>query len=484
MQVTSTDVLIVGAGIAGISAAAHLRKMCPEKSFQIVEARQAIGGTWDLFRYPGIRSDSDMHTYVYSFKPWRGGKVFGSAADIKGYLNETIDDYQMRDKIQLGLKVVKASWSSADKRWTVALEDATSGEAKTVQCQFLFMCSGYYNYESGYVPDFKNMDLFKGTIAHPQLWPADLDYTGKKVLIIGSGATAVTLLPAMAPKAGHVTMLQRSPSYVAARPGFDNIVDVAHKILPEFVASKFARAKAVLMGVYIHRMCRRNPEKAKAFFIGQVREALGPDFDVGKHFTPSYKPWDQRVCMVPDGDLFKALRSGKASMATDHIEAFTETGVKLKSGATIDADIIVPATGLDLKVLGGVQFEVDGKPFHIPEAVNYKGIGYCGLPNAITTFGYTKASWTLKADLTSRYFCRLLKHMQQSGARQFVPKMVDASVTLGPWTDMSSGYFQRSIKKLPLQGDRAPWRVNQAVIPDILSLRFGAIDDGQMVFHP
>lgn len=484
MKFTSTDVLIVGAGIAGISAACHLRKHCPVRDFQMVEARQAIGGTWDLFRYPGIRSDTDMHTYGFSFKPWPSDKVFGGAADIKSYLQETIDEYKLNERIHFGLRVSSISWSSADAQWTVILESMSNGElqTQTVTSKFVFMCSGYYDYKRGYLPDFPQVDSFQGVIVHPQHWPADLNYKDKKVLVIGSGATAITLIPAMAPTVEHITLLQRSPSYVAVRPAKDKVADNLRKALPLKLAAKLIRARAVLMGVYIHRMCHINPEKAKAFFIGQVRHALGPDFDVGKHFTPKYNPWDQRVCMVPDGDLFKAINSGKASIMTDHIERFTPTGVKLKSGESFEADIIVPATGLELKMLDGIDITIDGKPFLIPNAVAYKGVAYCQVPNLVATFGYTKASWTLKADLTSLYFCRVLKHMDRKGARQFMPKAVDSTVTLKPWTDMESGYFQRGISKLPKQGDKNPWQVNHAVIPDILALRFGKINDGQLTF--
>jgi cation diffusion facilitator CzcD-associated flavoprotein CzcO len=344
------------------------------------------------------------------------------------------------------------------------------------------MCSGYYNYGQGHRPDFPGIERFGGQIAHPQQWPQDLNYDGKKVLIIGSGATAVTLVPAMAERAAHVTMLQRSPSYVVARPGVDKIANFLRQTLPLRWAYTLTRLKNAALGMYMLRMCRTKPERAKAFFIDQVRQALGPDYDVAKHFTPRYRPWEQRLCLVPDGDLFQAIKGGKASVMTDHIDTFTETGVTLRSGESIEAEVVVPATGLELQALAGVTVSVDGQSMDVSQAVNYKGVMYCGVPNFAVTFGYTKASWTLKADLTSLYVCRLLNHMQRTGLRRCAPRPADPAMPLQPWTEFSSGYFERALAQLPKQGSEKPWKLNQAWLPDVLALRFGSIDDGQMVF--
>ncbi len=483
-HILELDTLIVGAGISGISAACHLVNHCPGHRFAIAEARPSIGGTWDLFRYPGIRSDTDMSTFTFSFHPWKKSQIFGNAQAIKDYLQDTIDTFSLQNHIRFERRVVSAAWSSQDARWTVKLQHG-SGASETVQCQFLFMCTGYYNYETPYAPVFKNAEQFQGKLVHPQFWPADLDCAGKKILIIGSGATAITLLPALAPTAGHVTMLQRSPSYIAVRASHDPIANALRAALPLRWASKLIRAKTVLMGAYIHRMCRTQPAKAKAFFIGQVRQALaplGPDFDFDKHFTPRYNPWEQRVCMVPDGDFFTALNSRKASIVTDEIDAFTATGVQLKSGDVLEADIIVPATGLALKILDDIRITVDGAAFDVTQSLSYKGVGYSGLPNFLATFGYTKASWTLKADLTSLYFTRLVNELKRQKKRQFMPKPIDEGTQFASWTDMSSGYFQRGMDKLAKQGPNKPWQTNQAVIPDIMALRFSKLDDGDMLF--
>lgn len=484
-NIQELDTLIVGAGISGISAACHLAIHCPGHRFAIAEARASIGGTWDLFRYPGIRSDTDMSTFTFSFKPWKSSQIFGSAQNIKGYLQEAIDEYDLQRRIHLDLRVIAAAWSSQEAKWTVTLKRGATGAIETVKCQFLFMCSGYYDYDKGYLPTFKDFEKFQGQIAHPQHWPADLSCDNKKILIIGSGATAITLLPSLAPIAAHVTMLQRSPSYIAIRASNDGLANALRSVLPLKLASAMIRAKTVMLGAYIHRMCRVNPVKAKAFFIGQVRTALaplGPDFEFEKHFTPLYNPWEQRVCMVPDGDFFTALNSRKASIVTDQIDAFIPSGVRLTSGEILEADIIIPATGLSIKLLDEIKIAVDGVPFDVSQSISYKGVAYSGLPNFLATFGYTKASWTLKADLTSLYFTRLVNELKRQNMRQFMPKPINANTEFATWTDMSSGYFQRGMNKLAKQGKEKPWRTNQAVIPDVISLRFSKLDDGHMLF--
>jgi len=414
------DVLIVGAGLSGIGFAWHLQKHCPHKSFAILEARDAIGGTWDLFRYPGIRSDSDMHTLGFHFKPWRGEKSIADGPSILTYLQQTAAEHGIDHKIRFGHKVTRASWSSAQARWTVEVT-GPDGTAHQWTCNFLQMCSGYYDYDGGYMPGWPGMDRFKGKILHPQAWPDDLDYAGARVVVIGSGATAVTLVPAMTDRASRVTMLQRSPTYVVARPGKDALANWMYQKLPEGIAHSLARWKNILLQMYFYRAARRDPERAKQAIIGRAQAALGPDVDVGKHFTPRYHPWDQRLCLVPDGDLFKAIRDGKASVVTDEIETFTETGIKLRSGAELAADIIVTATGLKVKLMGGAQIVVDGAPADLGNTMNYKGVMYNDIPNLGSTFGYTNASWTLKADLTAEYLCRLLNHMERRGYAAATP---------------------------------------------------------------
>jgi cation diffusion facilitator CzcD-associated flavoprotein CzcO len=441
-----------------------------------------MGGTWDLFRYPGIRSDSDMYTLGYSFKPWEEPKAIADGPSILKYVKDTARDYGVEEKIRYGHQVKRASWSSADACWTV---EAERGEAKTavrITCKFLFMCAGYYKYAEGYTPEFPGIERFKGRIAHPQKWTDDIDYAGKKVVVIGSGATAVTLVPEMAKTAAHVTMLQRSPTYVVARPAEDDLANKLRRILPAMLAYGITRWKRVLLQMYFFNLCRRNPARAKQLILGGVRAYLGPDYDVAKHFTPRYNPWEQRLCLVPDADLFIALRKKKASVVTDTIETFTETGVKLKSGAELEADLIVTATGLNLEVLGGMEISADGKRVDPAKTFSYKGLMYSGMPNFANSFGYTNASWTLKCDLTCEYVCRLLNHMQKHGYAQCTPRLDDPAMGEVPWVDFSSGYFQRSLDKFPKQGSKAPWKMPQNYARDIMMLRFGRIDDGVLEF--
>ena len=476
------DVLIVGAGLSGIGAACHLQSKCPGKRFAILESRAALGGTWDLFRYPGIRSDSDMYTLGFSFKPWEHAKAIADGPSILNYLQETAKENGIEKNIRYGHAVKAASWDSKSARWTVTAE---TGEEKTpvqISCNFLFMCSGYYSYAKGFTPEFEGMALFGGQLVHPQQWSDAVDYSGKRVLVIGSGATAVTLIPELAKKATHVTMLQRSPTYMVARPSEDAWANRLRRWLPSRLAYALTRWKRVLLGMYVFRLCRTDPAKMKRLLLGGVRMALGPDYDVKTHFTPRYNPWDQRLCLVPDGDFFDAVKSGRAAIVTDQIARFNETGVVLQSGRQLDADLIVTATGLNLQVLGGLQLTVDGKVQDMAKTMNYKGLMYSGIPNLASSFGYTNASWTLKCDLTCEFVCRLLNHMQKKGIAYAVPRNNDASVAEQPWVDFSSSYFARSMHLFPKQGSKAPWRLYQNYPKDILLLRFGKVDDGVLQF--
>lgn len=471
------DVIIVGAGLSGIGAGRHLQTHCPKKSYAILEGRDCIGGTWDLFRYPGVRSDSDMHTLGYSFKPWTQAKAIADGPAILDYVRETAAEYGIEKKIKFQHRVVRASWSSAAARWTVEAERGPAKEIVRFTCGFLFMCSGYYRYDTGYMPAFPGMERFAGRLVHPQFWPGDLDYAGKKVVVIGSGATAVTLVPEMAKTAGHVTMLQRSPTYVVSRPSSDGMANWLRRRLPAKMAYGIVRWRNVLLGMYFFRVCRRTPERAKALILKQVRDQLGPDYDVATHFTPRYNPWEQRLCLVPDADLFESLKAGTSSVVTDHIESFTERGIALKSGKDLEADIVVSATGLELQVLGGMEIDVDGASVDMSKTLNYKGMMYSGVPNLASAFGYTNASWTLKCDLTCEYVCRMLNYMDRKGYAQATPRNTDPSVSEEPWLDFSSGYVQRAMARFPKQGSKKPWRLNQNYLLDLMSLRFGKIDD-------
>jgi cation diffusion facilitator CzcD-associated flavoprotein CzcO len=476
------DVLIVGAGLSGIGAGYHLQANCPRKTYAILEGREAIGGTWDLFRYPGIRSDSDMYTLGYSFKPWREAKAIADGPSILNYVRETAAEYGIDKHIRYRHQVKRASWSSDTATWTVEVERGAAGETAQYTCNFLYMCAGYYNYAAGYTPQFAGVESFGGRIVHPQHWPEDIDYTGKKVVVIGSGATAVTLVPEMAKTAGHVTMLQRSPTYVVSRPAEDPIANWLRAKLPAMTAYGVTRWKNVLMQMLFFNVARKKPEKTKAQLIGLVREHLGPDYDVATHFTPRYNPWDQRLCLVPDADLFAALKDGSASVVTDHIETFTPTGLKLKSGATLDADVIVTATGLNMQLISGTQLVVDGVVADLSKAMSYKGMMFSDVPNLASAFGYTNASWTLKADLTSEYVCKLLNHMDRHGLAFCTPRLDEAGMEVEPWLDFSSGYVQRAMEKFPKQGTKKPWKAHQNYALDLMALKLGRVDDGAMTF--
>ena len=474
------DVLIVGAGLSGIGAAWHVQDRCRGKTYAILEARDRIGGTWDLFRYPGIRSDSDMHTLGYRFKPWEGAKAIADGPSIRSYVEETAGESGIDKHIRFGHRVMAARWSSDDALWTVEAEH--EGERVEFTTRFLMMCSGYYSYAEGHRPTWPGEDSFGGRIVQPQFWPEDLDYAGKRVVIIGSGATAVTLVPEMAKTAAHVTMLQRSPTYVVSRPGQDDIANRLRRMLPGKLAYSLTRWKNVLFGMFFFNVARKKPERTKEQLIGMVRDHLGPDYDVETHFTPRYNPWDQRLCLVPDADLFEALKAGTASVVTDQIDRFTPTGIALASGSELPADIAVTATGLKLNLLGDVAFAKDGERIDLSKALTYKGMMASDVPNLAFVFGYTNASWTLKADLTCEYVCRLINYMDKRGSTSATPRRTDASVTEEPFLDFSSGYVQRAAAFLPKQGSKAPWKLHQNYARDLVTLRFGRIDDGTMEF--
>jgi len=410
MSTEHVDVLIIGAGLSGIGAAYHLHEQCPSKSYLILEGRDAMGGTWDLFRYPGIRSDSDMHTLGYNFKPWREAKAIADGPSILKYIHETASENHIEKNIRYNHQVKSASWSSDKAQWTIEARQNGDKEPVRISCNLLLMCSGYYSYKGGYTPQFEGRELFQGPIIHPQQWPEDLDYSGKRVVVIGSGATAMTLVPAMVKDVEHIVMLQRSPTYVISRPDTDMIANSLRKVLPEKWAYAITRWKNVGLQQRVYKKTRTKPEKVKKYLVDQVRKELGPDYDVATHFTPQYNPWDQRLCLIPNDDLFEAIKSGKASVVTDHISRFTESGILLKSGQTLEADIIVTATGLNMVVLGGIEFTVDGRVVDFADTWSYKGLMYSGVPNMVNTFGYINASWTLRADIIAEYFCRLVNH--------------------------------------------------------------------------
>jgi cation diffusion facilitator CzcD-associated flavoprotein CzcO len=475
------DVLVVGAGISGIGAGYHLQTLCPGRTYAIFEGREAIGGTWDLFRYPGVRSDSDMYTLGFSFRPWKEAKAIADGPSILNYLRETAAAFGIDKHVHYGRQVKRAAWDSAQSRWTVDYEEGLERTHAQVSCGFLFMCAGYYNYAQGHRPQFAGEDQFKGQIVHPQAWPADLDYAGKRVVVVGSGATAVTLVPEMARTAAHVTMLQRSPTYVVSRPAEDAFANSLRKWLPAKLAYDIVRWRNVLGQMYLFNLTRKRPELVKTKIIDMVRAELGPDYDVATHFTPRYNPWDQRLCLVPDADLFETIRNGTASVVTDHVEAFEAAGVRLKSGRTLDADIIVTATGLDMQLMGGLEVVVDGAPIELAKTFSYKAMMYSGVPNLASTFGYTNASWTLKADLTAEYVCRLLNHMDRRGFTECRP-VNDEALEAAPWLDFTSGYVTRAMHRFPKQGHKAPWRVYQNYALDLMAFRYGAVEDGVMRF--
>lgn len=483
-QVSKTDIydmIIIGAGLSGIGAACRYRTQFPEDNLAIIETRAAIGGTWDLFRYPGIRSDSDMLTLGYDFRPWIGDKTLADGTSIREYIETVADEYSVTRHIKFNSKVIEMNFSSDTDIWTLTITDTNTGKSRLLQTRMILSAAGYYRYEKGYTPNFDGRENFKGDIVHPQHWPEGFDYTGKKVVVIGSGATAVTLIPEMAKNAEHVTMLQRSPTYIASIPAKDKIGNFFRKILPSKTAFKVNRAKNIWIMRKMYNRARKNPQKVREWFHKKTQAALGPDYPVRTHFNPDYDPWDQRVCVIPDGDLFNVIREGKAGVVTDHIDRFTEGGIKLKSGEELPADVIITATGLDVIFNGGADISINGKAFLPSESFGYKGMMYSGVPNMVTVFGYTNASWTLRADLISQYAVRLVSHMKENDYTRAVP-IAPENMDRNPWIDFQAGYLQRVMDKLPSQGDRHPWLNIQDYKSDIKLMLEDPIDDSAMNF--
>jgi monooxygenase len=469
------DVVIVGAGISGVSAAWHLQDRCPSKSYAILERRDDLGGTWDLFKYPGIRSDSDMFTLGFRFKPWRSAKSIAEGADIKAYVKEAAVENGIDRHIRYRHRVLSADWSDADNQWTVTVE--SDGAQSEITCSFLLACTGYYNYDEGYSPTFPGAEDFGGTIVHPQHWPEDLDYAGKKIVVIGSGATAITLIPALVNSgSGFVTMLQRSPTYIGSLPGVDPFAVRANRLLPDRLAHIANRWKAIIFSTFQYQLARKRPAYMRNLLMTMAQRRLPKGYDVEKHFGPSYNVWDQRLCLAPDGDFFRAIRHGKAEVVTDTIERFTKNGIKLSSGEELQADIIVTATGLNMQLLGGVQPTRNGEAFDLTSLMTYKGLMFSGVPNFAITFGYTNASWTLKADLVSEYVCRLLNYMDANGFDNVEPQHPGKDVDELPFMDFSPGYLLRSVHLLPKSGSREPWRLKQNYLLDMRTIRRGKID--------
>jgi cation diffusion facilitator CzcD-associated flavoprotein CzcO len=482
VSVEHFDVLVVGAGISGIGAGYYLQAQCPAKRYAILEGRPDMGGTWDLFRYPGIRSDSDMFTLGYCFRPWKEARAIADGPSILKYLRETAQEYGIDRHIRFRHRVRSAAWSSKQSRWTLDAEVGQDKQPARYTCSFLYLCSGYYDYEKGHTPDFPGGQDFQGQLIHPQHWPKDLDYRGKRVVVIGSGATAVTLVPAMAETAAHVTMLQRSPSYMISMPAEDRIFKALRRLLPERAAHQVSRWKNVLLGIYFYHLCQRSPQRARNFFRRRLANELPPDFNIDLHFKPHYNPWDQRVCLVPDSDLFKAISAGRVSIATDQIVNFTKHGILLRSGQELQADIIVTATGLKLLACGGIRLSVDGRTVEPGESLTYKGVMLSNVPNCAACVGYTNASWTLRADLSSAYICRLLNYMDGNGYTQCIPRCDDQAVEARPLLGLTSGYVQRGAHLFPKQGSKAPWLLRQNYLLDLLALHFGKVDDGALAF--
>lgn len=481
MSVEHLDVLIIGAGLSGVGAACHLKRLCPSRRFAILEGREAMGGTWDLFRYPGIRSDSDMYTLGYNFKPWSDPQAIADGPSIRRYIQETAAEHGVDRLIRYRYRVIEANWCSASATWQLLVQRGEEGELLRMSCQFLMMCTGYYRYEAGYTPEFAGREDYQGVFIHPQLWPEGFDYSGKRVLVIGSGATAVTLVPALAERAAQVTMLQRSPSYVINLPQRDGLSNALRRVLPETWVYRLARGRNVTLQLAFYKLAKRFPSLVRRILLGLVRRQLGDRVDL-RHFSPRYKPWDQRVCAVPDGDLFRVLRQGKAQVVTAEIESFTTQGVRLKGGEELAADVIVSATGLQLQLFGGIAVQVDGVPFEAPKSMGYRGIMLRDLPNLAVVMGYTNASWTLKADLSSEYFCRLINHLDTIGMRQVTPHDSTGGVHPEPFLDLQSGYIERASHLLPAQGDRVPWKLHQNYLLDLALLRYGKLEDDYLEF--
>lgn len=481
MSTTDVDVLVIGAGLSGVGMAAQLSRLCPDKSYAVLERRHALGGTWDYFRYPGIRCDSDMYTLGYAFHPWVGDRVITDADSIRAYIEDTARAYGVTDHVRFGHQVIRASWSTKDARWTVTTRDEASNEHQTFRARFLVGCTGYYNYDEAHRPVFEAQDSFEGDIVHAQFWDPSYDYAGKRVVVVGSGATAVTLVPAMAKHAAHVTMLQRSPTYILTVPARDRTVSVLRRVLPDDVVAHLTRARNTALQFSFYKLALRYPDPVRKLLLAAVERQLGPEVDM-KHFTPHYDPWDERLCVVPNGDLFRALRSGRASMVTDHIERLSARGIALRSGETLDADLIVLATGLKLQQGGGVELVVDGETVDLSERLTYRAAMVADVPNFAMVFGYVNVSWTRKADLVFEFVCRILRHMDRSGHRQVTPSGAAGYESDEPFVRMKSGYIERATNILPRQGSRAPWRNGQNVYTDSLVFRYGRLDDGFVRF--
>ncbi|MFD6759628.1 flavin-containing monooxygenase [Streptomyces roseolus] len=476
------EVLVVGAGMSGIGIACHLRRELPGKSLAILEARARLGGTWDLFRYPGVRSDSDLHTFGYAFKPWRDRQAIADGSRIRDYLRETAAEHGLDGAIRYRHRVRAASWSDERARWTVEVERADTGESTTLTCDWLVAAGGYYRYDEGFTPAFEGRERFRGTIAHPQHWPDDLDHAGKRVVVIGSGATAVTLVPALAGTAAHVTMVQRTPTYVLPVNRNDALADALRRCLGERRAHALIRRKNVLLQSAFFRFCRRHPKAARRLIRRLNARRLPPGYPVDEHFRPPYEPWDQRLCTAPDGDLFTAVREGRATVVTDRIAAFTGTGVELASGRHVDADVVVTATGLNVRLLGGVALTVDGAPVRLADTVVFKGLMLSGVPNLVLAIGYTHASWTLRIDLVGEHLCRLLRHMDARGLTACRPEPADPAMPTRPLFDLGAGYVRRAVGELPRQGDRGPWRMSADYRADVRLLRDGSVSDPELRF--
>jgi len=476
------DVLIVGAGISGIGAGYYLKNKCPSKSFKILESRNNLGGTWDLFKYPGIRSDSDMTTMGYRFKPWTGKNLVAGGGAILDYLNDVVDENGFRDKIQYDSHVTKAWRKSDESKWYVTYQDSAHGNESMITCNFLYFCVGYYDYENGHEPEFEGQSDFNGDIIHPQHWPENLNYKDKNVVVIGSGATAVTLIPSMADETKHITMLQRSPTYYMVRPNIDPIGAFFRRFMGKTVSYFVMRWKNIQLQSWFFKRARKDPKLIKEFLIGVVKEKLNPEYNVDKHFTPSYNPWEQRLCLVPDGDLFNAINEGKASVVTDHVDSFTSNGIKLKSGNELPADIIVTATGLKLMICSNIEIKVDDETIDISDTMTFKGMMVSNVPNVVWTFGYTNASWTLRADLTAEYTCKILNYMDKHDYKVATPSPNSEIGEDGTWLDFNSGYVTRSAHLFPRNGDRDPWRNTQNYIKDVVDLRYGNVKDEELIF--
>jgi len=476
------DILIIGAGLAGIGTAARIAKQCPGWSMALLEMRASLGGTWDLFRYPGVRSDTDMYCYGYTLRPWQSPQVLGDGATIRQYIADTAREFHVDDKIHYGMKIVRADWSGAEQRWNLHGIHTGSGETRHYSCRFLIGCTGYYNQDAGFLPEFPGQEQFRGCFVHPQQWPQDLDYAGKRVVVIGSGATAITLVPAMADKTAHVTMLQRSPTYIVSLTGRDGLSAVLSKFLPKSLVYRFARRRYIWLQRGFYLACRRWPEKLRKIVLWQVRKQAGTQIDM-KHFTPSYMPWDQRVCVVPDADLFQQIKAGKASVVTDAIGSFNAAGIRLQSGQQLDADIIIAATGLRLQMLGGIQLSVDGVPKQLNQLMTYKSVLLQDVPNFAWVFGGGNAPWTLRVELVAQYICRLLKHMDAAGNTVAVAHDDEqCETTTSILGELQSGYVQRGNPLLPRQGSKYPWQLAHHLGKDTAMLLKHPIEDRWLHF--